>query len=165
MKSVLSIVAAAVVLAAAAPAAAVVPRHGTLVPGRSLGGIRLGESAAGVRTALGRVYGVCRGCRTTTWYFTYGPFVKQGLAVELTRGHVSGLYTLWQPFGWHARNGLRLDAYEAAVAAAVPRSATVECPGYHVLVADTAHARTVYVIDQGRLFGFGLVARGADPCR
>ena len=40
--------------ALAVPAAAGLPRAGTLVPGRSLGGIRLGETQHAVRAALGR---------------------------------------------------------------------------------------------------------------
>ena len=36
----------------------------------------------------------------TTWYFNYRPFDQHGLAVELTDGRVSAVYTLWQPAGW-----------------------------------------------------------------
>ncbi|HZO35182.1 MAG TPA: hypothetical protein VFB17_08910, partial [Gaiellaceae bacterium] len=93
-----------IALAFAVPAAAGLPKAGALVPGRSLGGIHLGESPDAVRAALGTFYGVCRGCSRRTWYFTYRPFARQGLAVELTRGRVSGLYTLWRPKGWHARH-------------------------------------------------------------
>jgi hypothetical protein len=52
----------------------VLPPAATFVPGRSLAGIRLGERAAEVRAQLGRDYGLCRGCATTTWYFTYRIF-------------------------------------------------------------------------------------------
>src|SRR2546430_14599374 len=76
----------AVLLCTAASASAALPRHGTLVPGRSLGGVHLGEKAAAVQSVLGRQYGVCRGCRTTTWYFTYRRFTRPGLAVEFTGG-------------------------------------------------------------------------------
>ena len=93
-------------LALAAPAAAGLPKAGVLVPGRSLGGIRLGESPQAVRAALGTFYGTCRGCPRRTWYFTYRPFDKHGLAVEFTGGRVSGVYTLWRPAGWHAPHKL-----------------------------------------------------------
>src|ERR1700693_6089403 len=98
----LAVLAAALVAAPVigASAAAALPRTGVFVPGRSLGGIRLGESAAAVRAALGRSYGVCSACATTTWYFTYKRFDQHGLAVELTGGRVSAVYTLWQPTGW-----------------------------------------------------------------
>jgi hypothetical protein len=152
-------------LALAAPAAAGLPKAGVLVPGRSLGGIRLGESPRAVRAALGPFYGTCRGCSRRTWYFTYHPFDKRGLAVEFTRGHVSGLYTLWQPKGWHAQRKLGFGSTPLAVHALVGRTRTVVCRGYDALVRDSAHARTAYYLFGGRLWGFGLFHRGANPCR
>ena len=107
----------------AAPAAAGLPKAGVLVPGRSLGGIRLGESPRAVRAALGTFYGTCRGCARRTWYFTYKPFDKHGLAVEFTRGRVSGVYTLWRPAGWHAPHKLRFGVIGARRAPAHRRVA------------------------------------------
>ena len=71
-KSLVGSAVAALVLAASA--AAGLPKAGTLVPGRSLGGVRLGESLHAVRASLGTFYGACRGCPRQTWYFTYEPF-------------------------------------------------------------------------------------------
>jgi len=155
----------ALLLCAAAPAAAALPRDGTLFPGRSLGGVRLGESAAGVRAALGRGYGVCRGCSTTTWYFTYRPFARQGLAVELTRGRVSGVYTVWQPDGWSAPKGLRLGAVEAQVTTLAGPLVVLACSGYDALTKDTTEVRTAYYIVDGKLWGFGLLRAHTNPCR
>jgi hypothetical protein len=157
--------AALAALTLVAPAAAALPRQGALVPGRSLGGVRLGESAAAVTAVLGSRHGVCRGCSRATWYFTYRPFDKQGLGVEFARGRVSAVYTLWQPSGWHAARGLRLGAYQAQVSSLVGPLRTVQCPDYQVLVADHARARDAYYISNDRLWAFGLLARGADPCR
>jgi hypothetical protein len=155
----------AAALAAASVAAAAPPRAGTLVPGRSLGGIRLGETADAVRAALGRDYGLCRGCATTTWYYTYRPFQQRGLAVELTRGRVSGIYTLWQPKGWATSGGLRLGALDGELTTAAGPLVAVVCPGYDARVADSGKARTVYYIFRGRVWGFGLVRPRANPCR
>lgn len=161
-----SLIASAVtVLLLAAPAAAGLPRAGALVPGRSLGGVRIGESPRAVRAALGTFYGACRGCSRRTWYFTYRPFEKQGLAVEFTRGRVSGLYTLWRPKGWHAQHRLGFGSTPLAVHALVGTTQTVVCRGYDALVRDTVHARTAYYLFSGRLWGFGLFRRGASPCR
>ena len=156
---------AVTVLVLAVPAQAGLPKAGKLVPGRSLGGIRLGESPRAVRAALGTFYGACRGCPRRTWYFTYRPFDKRGLAVEFTRGHVSGLYTLWQPKGWHARHKLGFGSSPLAVHALVGTTRTIVCRGYDALVQDSAHARTAYYVFDGRLWGFGLFRRGASPCR
>jgi hypothetical protein len=149
----------------AATAAAGLPRAGKLVPGRSLGGIQLGESSGAVRAALGTFYGSCRGCTHRTWYFTYGPEIRRGLAVELTGGRVSGVYTLWRPAGWHAPHGLGFGSSVLVVHRLTGASRTVPCRGYEALVRDSGHARTAYYLFDGRLWGFGLFPRGASPCR
>jgi hypothetical protein len=149
----------------AASAAAELPKVGVLVPGRSLGGVRLGESPRAVRSALGTVYGTCRGCPRRTWYFTYAPFDKHGLAVEFTGGRVSGLYTLWRPVGWHASHKLRFGSSALAVHRLAGASRTVVCHGYEALVRDSAHASTAYYLVNGRLWGFGLFRPDASPCR
>jgi hypothetical protein len=136
---------------------AALPAAATFVPGRSLAGVRLGATAATVRAQLGTDYGVCRGCATTTWYFTYHRFSDQGVAVELRRGRVSAVYTLWQPPGWHDTHGIRLGAPEAQVGGGVP----IACAGYNAVVRGTS----VYYIVGGSVWGFGLVPRGRSPCR
>ena len=153
------------VLVLAAPAAAGLPKAGKLVPGHSLGGIRLTESRQAVRSALGTFYGVCRSCARQTWYFTYRPFDRHGLAVEFTGGRTSGVYTLWRPSGWSAPGGLRFGASPLAVHRRGHTTRTVACRGYEALVRDSAHASTAYYLFDGGLWGFGLFRRGADPCR
>jgi hypothetical protein len=162
MRSLASFAAALVVTA---PAAAALPRAGVFVPGRSLGGIRLGESASAVRAALGHSYGVCNPCATTTWYFTYKRFDQHGLAVELTDGRVSAVYTLWQPSGWRTTAGLRLGVVEGQLTKSAGPLISVVCSGYDARVADGTHARSVYYVVQGKLWGFGLLRQHADPCR
>jgi hypothetical protein len=161
-----SLVATAVLaLVLAASATASLPKPGVLVPGRSLGGIRIGESPPAVRGALGTFYGTCRGCRRRTWYFTYRSFDRHGLAVEFTRGRVSGVYTLWRPAGWHAPHKLGFGSSVLAVHRLTGASRTIRCGEYEALVRDSAHARTAYYLVDGRLWGFGLFARSTSPCR
>jgi hypothetical protein len=136
---------------------AALPAAGVFVPGRSLAGVRLGEPAAAVRAQLGTDFGVCRGCATTTWYFTYRRFTNQGIAVELTGGRVSAVYTLWQPAGWHDTHGRTLGAPQATI----PNSIPIACSGYQALESGTS----VYYVVSGNLWGFGLVRRGRSPCR
>jgi hypothetical protein len=157
--------ACAALLLAAAPAAAALPRSGTLVPGRSLAGVRIGESAAHVRATLGPKYGVCRACRTTTWYFTYRPFTRRGLAVELTRDRVSAVYTIWQPAGWRAQRGLVLGAVEAQVTTLAGPLVVLSCSGYDAFTKERNGVQTAYYILDGKLWGFGLLRASASPCR
>jgi hypothetical protein len=153
-------------LAVAAPAAATgLPRAGKLVPGRSLGGIRLGESQAAVRAALGTFYGACRDCHRPTWYFTYRPFEAHGLAVEFSRARVSAVYTLWRPRGWRAPDGLAFGSSPLAVHRRGHTTRTVACHGYEALVRDSVHASSAYYLFDGSLWGFGLFGRGDNPCR
>lgn len=154
-----------IALALAVPAAAGLPKAGVLVPGRSLGGVRLGESPRAVRAALGTFYGTCRGCPRRTWYFTYGSFDRHGLAVEFDRGRVSGVYTLWRPAGWHGPHKLGFGTSVLAVHRLTGASRTVRCGTYDALVHDAAGARTAYFLVKGRLWGFGLFGRGTSPCR
>ena len=154
---------AALVLAAGAAAA--LPRDGALAPGRSLGGVRLGEQPRAVFAALGRFYGACRDCAHPTWYFTYGPFDRQGLAVEFAGGRVSGVYTLWRPAGWRGPHGLRFGATPLDVHRRVGSTRTIACRGYDALVRDSGHARTAYYLVDARLWGFGLFRKGTSPCR
>ena len=160
----LALLATAAVLAAA-PAAAALPRPGVLVPSLSLAGVRLGEPAAQVKASLGLRYGVCRGCAATTWYFTYRPFTRQGLAVELIRGRVTAVYTVWKPAGWRGPGGLRIGTVEAQVTSVAGPLIPIVCTNYDALTRDAPHARTVYYVVDGKLWGFGLLRPHANPCR
>ena len=151
--------------ALAVPAAAGLPRVGTLVPGRSLGGIRLGSTMPAVRAALGRRLGVCNDCARPTWYFTYKPFDAHGLAVEFEHGRVVAVYTLWKPKGWRAANSLRLGATPLQVHDRAGPLRTITCSGYTALVADQLSSRTVYFLYNGSLWGFGLFLPNWSPCR
>lgn len=137
------------------------PPAGTLEPGRSLGGIHLGETRTQVRATLGRFYGVCDTCTTPTWYFTYGKWTRNGLAVELEGGRVSAVYTIWEPPGWHTAGGLALGAPRGQVVHAVP----FVCPGYDALVRDAHGTRTVFYVVDDKVWGFGLMRARANPCR
>jgi len=141
------------------------PKAGTLVPGHSLGGIRLGESAAQATATLGTFYGVCDGCTRTTWYFTYGKWTRSGLALELTSGRVTAVYTVWSPPGWRTRSGVRLGAPEAQFFALDGPFRQVSCRGYDVFVHDAHGTRTAYYVVDQKLWGFGLLRARANPCR
>ena len=156
---------AALALVAIVASTGSLPKAGMLVPGQSLGGVRLGETAAQTRAALGGFYGRCHGCDGTTWYFTYGKWTRTGLAVELQNGRVAALFTLWKPPGWHTVGGLRLGAVEAQVTSLAGPVVPVACAGYTVLVRDAHGTRTAYYVVDGELWGFGLMRARANPCR
>jgi hypothetical protein len=146
---------------AAAVLAVALPQQGVLVPGQQLARVQLGDTPLQVQRKIGRFYGVCRGCASPTWYFTYKKFEAQGLAVEFRNGRVDAVFTLGTPQGWSTDGGLDLGAPEKSL----PRLPSVNCGSYTALVARSPAAVTAYYVAQGRLFGFGLLRPRASVCR
>jgi hypothetical protein len=155
----------AVGLALAAPAASAPPGAGVLVPGRSLGGIELGAEKADVERSWGRAYGVCKGCRHETWYFNYYAFQPRGAGVELRAGKVAGIFTLYEPAGWHTNRGLRLGDFGERVTSLYGSLVRRQCGGYSVLVLPGRHATTAFYLLDDRLWAFGLYRPGLPLCR
>ena len=158
-------VAVASALALAGAAAAAPPTRGVLVPGQSLGGLRLGMRPAEVRAAWGSDFGRCRSCHNPTWYFTYAPFTPQGAGVEFRGGRVAAIFTLWSPSGWRTTKRLRIGDPVARVTqlyGALPR---LECGGYYALVQPRARATTAFYVLDDKVWGFGLNRAGVPACR
>ncbi len=159
----LSVLAAALLLPGAASAK--LPRHGVLVVGRSLASVGLGARSASVRAALGSDFGVCRGCATTTWYYTYRPFAQTGLGVEFRSGRVAAVYTLSEPQGWHTSNGLALGASLTDVKLLFRPLTTRPCRGYTALTIRRGTVVTAFYVVDSRLWGFGIQRPGVPVCR
>jgi hypothetical protein len=139
------------------PLIATPPLVATFVPGTQLAGIHLGDTRAQVRARFGADFGLCRGCATTTWYFTFRKFEEQGIAVEFVRGRVSATYTLWKPQAWRDTRGVMLGDPESRIGPGL----RVTCSGYSAVVRGTS----VYFVVDGSVWGFGLMRRGRSPCR
>lgn len=152
-------------LAVVAAVAAAPPIHGVLVPGQSLGGVRLGATPAQVERAWGKRHGVCRSCRQTTWYFNFRRFEPQGAGVEFRRGRVAAIFTLWAPEGWRTNRGLRIGNNAARITEVYGPLPRVECKGYAALTLRTGRSRTIFYVLGEELWGFGLLARGVPVCR
>jgi hypothetical protein len=155
----------ALALAAAVPAAGAPPGAGVLVPGRSLGGLELGATKAEVERAWGRAYGVCRGCRRETWYFNYYAFEPRGAAVELERGRVVGIFTVYSPGGWRTSRGLAVGDSGSRVRSLYGQVGRVKCRGYDALVLRRRSTVTVFYVLDDRVWGFGLFRPGVPLCR
>ena len=166
MRFVLAIAAAlALSLPLASPIAAAPPDSGVLVPGRSLGGIELGATKVQVERRWGRAYGVCRGCAAETWYFNYFAFQPRGAGVELQKGRVTAVFTLYQPLGWRTTRGLVLGDSVARVTSVYGALVRRECGGYAVLVLPGRGATTAFYALGDRLWAFGLFRPRLPLCR
>lgn len=142
------------------------PKHGVLVVGHSLGGVRLGMSQAEVQHAWGTRYGRCHSCRQTTWYYNYRSFHPEGAAVEFTRGRVSAVSTLWSPRGWRTADGrLRLGTSATQVNARYGALVSIDCGSYRGLILTRGKVTTSFFVYNDKLWGFGLQRPGASPCR
>jgi hypothetical protein len=161
----LAVALAAAFAAASIPASgAAPPKQGEFVPGKSLGGVKLGMTKDQVLAEWGQRHGVCRSCRRETWYFNYEPFTPEGTGVVFQRGRVVHAFTVWQPKGWRTPQGLELgdDASEASrVYGSLDRR---RCTGYHALLEPGPSAQSVFYVFREEIWGFGLTRPDASPC-
>jgi hypothetical protein len=150
--------------ALATAAAAKPPPAGVLLPGRSLGGLRLDMTPAQVRAAWGSDFGRCRSCPRTTWYYNYASFRPKGAGVEFRAGRVAAVFTLWAPASWHTPGRLRIGDPAARVTGLYGALPQVRCGGYDAL---TMHGRTTtsFYIREDKVWGFGLSRAGVPVCR
>lgn len=160
-----SILVASLFAAVAARAGAAPPVAGLLVPGQSLGGLRLGATRAQVERAWGRAYGLCSGCGRETWYFNYFAFQPKGAGVELRAGRAAAIFTVYSPEAWHTSGGLTLGSTAEQVRAAFPGLARRECDGYYALVRKSPRALTAFYVLDDKLWAFGLSRPGVPLCR
>jgi hypothetical protein len=153
-------------LAVATPAtAAAPPARGVLVPGRSLGGLRLGMTQAQVRTAWGSSFGRCRDCLQPTWYYTFRRFQPQGAGVQFRRGRAEAIFTLWSPKGWRTNTGLKIGDEVSRVTELYGPLARMQCAGYYALIVPSRGGVNAIYIGGERVFGFGLLGFRAQICR
>jgi hypothetical protein len=157
--------AAAIALTIAGAATAGPPGAGVLVPGRSLGGVRLGMTLAQVEARWGRAYGRCRSCTRPTLYFNMYAFRPEGAGVELRGGRVSAVFTLWAPGAWQATNGLRIGDNAAQATALFGPLPRTSCAGYDALSLRSRRAVTAVYLVSGEVWGFGLLDGAAPICR
>lgn len=127
--------------------------------------MQLGTARAAVRSAWGNDFGRCRGCRFPTWYFTYRPYAPQGAGIELRRGRVAAVFTLWSPPGWRTRQGLRIGDPSSRIGELYGPLARRECPGYYALILTGRRALTAFYVVGEKVWGFGLSRPSVPVCR
>ena len=140
------------------------PDEGVLVPGVSLGGAHLGWTTAQVEALWGRAEGHCRSCRRDTLYFNRYAFKPQGVGVELVRGRVRAIFTLWAPPAWHTSLGVRIGEPLIRVEATYPGTIHTPCTGYDAYALLASKAQSVIYVSDGKVWGFGLLRPGRSVC-
>jgi hypothetical protein len=159
-----ALAAALCVALVAAPAAFAPPRTGVLVPGKSLGGVKLGMTKDEVLHAWGKRHGVCRDCPEPTWYFNYQPFEPQGTGVVFDHDRVAHAFTVWRPVGWKTPEGLFLGADASDVSRLYGSLDKRECTFYDALLVPGKNVTSVFYVFRNRVWGFGLMKPNRSPC-
>jgi hypothetical protein len=159
------LIATCLLVAAVAPAQAAPPTTGILVPGASLGGLRLGATEAQVERAWGRAYGRCSNCRHETWYFNYFAFQPRGAGVEFRDGRAVAVFTIYQPFGWQTKEGLALGEPRTRIHGVYRRLDRRDCGDYYALVQRRGSTLTVFYVLEERLWAFALSRSDVAVCR
>ena len=141
------------------------PRAGVLVTGRSLAGVKLGDSAAEVRRVWGQRFVVCRGCKPTTWFYTYSSDDPLGAGVKFRHGRVIAVFTLGSPRGWRNDRGLHvgelLDPFNDPSTA----SKWVTCTGYGAKSVRTGDAISSVLTLGESVYGFALTRPSEPVCQ
>ena len=157
-----ALITAALVLAL--PASGAAPQRGDFVPGKSLGGVRLGMRKPQALQAWGTRHGVCTNCHAETWYFNFAPFTPQGAGVVFKRDHVVHVFTIWRPTGWGTPQGLSLGAPASDVSRLYGSLDRRQCSFYYALLKPSKRTQSVFYVFRDRVWGFGLIPRSASPC-
>jgi hypothetical protein len=135
---------------AATDAGRALPERGVLLPGKSLGGVELGQTAAQVRARWSTRY---RGRATT------------GAAVSFRGGRVTTVFTLGVPRGWRTDRGVALgDPADKvhAVYGALPWS---RCIGYGaVSIRRAGVVASIYTYGDS-VYGFALTLPSEPVCQ
>jgi hypothetical protein len=149
----------------AAAVAAALPHNGAVLPGISLGGLKLGDTKQRVTRTWGTKFGVCHGCSRTTWYYNYKRYEPQGAAVEFRARRVVALYTLWSPTGWHTRQGVRTGDPAAQITSVYGPLIKLDCGTYDAYQLSRGTAVTAFYVFGGTVWGFGLSRPSVPVCR
>jgi hypothetical protein len=138
------------------------PVDAVFLPGKSLGGVALGDSEPKVRALWGHRFTVCKGCTPMTWFYmspTGDPF---GAGVSFRHGRVTSVFTLGSPRGWHMRDGVRPGQLLSHWNDPDPATTSTACSGYGAISTRTARVVTSILTIGQSVYGFAL-SRPSEP--
>jgi hypothetical protein len=140
------------------------PAQGVLTPGKSLAGVKLGDSMQRVRNIWGKNYKVCRGkqCPYPTWYYIYPKGEPLGASVRFRNGKVVTIFTLGSPTGWRTSEGLLIGEQIDRIAALYGKLTWSVCIGYGAMSMRTSQAVTSIYTTGEAVYGFAL-SRPSEP--
>ena len=160
----LAVVLAPPALGSATKAGAFLPAKGILHPGKSLAGIKLGDTMARVKQVWGGNYKVCEGkqCPYPTWYYIYPKGEPLGASVRFKNGRVVTIFTLGSPIGWRTAEGLIIGEQVDRIAQLYGKLTWNVCIGYGAMTMRTNSAVTAIYTTGESVYGFALT-RPTEP--
>jgi hypothetical protein len=145
---------------------AALPRRGVLVNGRSLAGVRLGDTPAQVRALWGHNFTRCHGCKPQMWFYFLPTGDPVGAGVEFRGGRVVAVFTLGGPTGWHTETGLKVGQMLNPFNDPNDPSKWKSCAGFSAKSAPTTGNAVTSILTQGQsVYGFALTRPSISPCQ
>jgi hypothetical protein len=147
------------------------PLRGVLVPGKSLAGVRLGDTVASVKARWGTDYRICTACNTAprkTWFYTYREGAESlGAAVTFNKlGKVVAVFTLGAPSGWRTKEGLLLGEQADRITTLYGRALRWKvCIGYGALSMKKPGVVTSIYTNGEAVYGFALTTPAEPVCQ
>ena len=136
-----------------------------MTPGKSLGGVRLGDTTVAVTERWGSRHGLCALCTRTTWLYTYRGQGPAGAAVSFRNGRVSAVFTLGVPRGWRTSRGVALGDPAERVHAVYGRLPWSRCIGYGALsIRRPGVVTSIYTYGES-VYGFALTLPSEPVCQ
>jgi hypothetical protein len=142
------------------------PARGILHPGKSLAGVKLGDTMARVKQLWGSDYKVCQGaqCPFPTWYYIYPKGEPLGASVRFKQGKVVTIFTLGSPIGWRTAEGLIIGEQVDRITQLYGKLAQNVCIGYGAMTMRTGSAVTAIYTTGQAVYGFALTRPSEPVC-
>ena len=144
--------------------ATALPPRGILHPGKSLAGVKLGDTMARVKQLWGSDYKVCQGkqCPYPTWYYIYPKGEPLGASVRFRNGKVVTIFTLGSPTGWRTAEGLLIGEQIDRISQLYGKLSWSVCIGYGAMSMRSGQAVTSIYTTGEAVYGFAL-SRPSEP--
>jgi hypothetical protein len=139
----------------------ILPVNGVLVPGQSLGGIRLGDTGGKVMDLWGRDYTMISG-QPMTWIYMSPTGDPYGAAVSFRNGRVTAIFTLGGIKGWRRSDGLRVG--QTLSTFNDPQGRTTACVGYGAMSTRNGDTVTSILTNGQSIYGFALTRPSEPVC-
>ena len=143
------------------------PSRGVLVVGKSLAGVRLGQTQAKVQKLWGRDYINCvtLPCKDPTWLYFYHSGEPLGAAVRFRHKRVVAVFTLGAVPGWKSTHGVTIADPASKVYALYPKPRYTKCVGFEALSVERRGSVTSFYLTSGVIYGFALTIPKLAVCQ